>query len=121
MMNDLLARLAAGEVLGRRRRRGEPWLLARGLRQGEPAAESLNLTRPEMLEEIASSPRRPARIWYDEHVRRIGRRRLRQFRLDAQTAPSTGAAIEAVRRRCGAGGHTFPVGRPLRPSDETVW
>jgi len=96
MMNNLLARLAAGEVLVGDGAWGT-MLLARGLRQGEPP-ESLNLTRPELLEEIAS-------LYLDAGADLITTNtfggspaRLRQFGLDAQTEAVNRAAVEAVLR-----------------------
>jgi len=96
MRNNLLARLAAGEVLVGDGAWGT-MLLARGLRQGEPP-ESLNLTRPELLEEIASLYLDAGADLVTTNTFGGSPARLRQFGLDAQTEAVNRAAVEAVRR-----------------------
>jgi len=116
-MRDVLSRLAAGEVLV-----GDgAWgtlLLDRGLPPGMPP-EGLNLTRPEMIEEIAS-------LYLDAGADLITTNtfggspaRLRQFGLDGQTEAVNRAAVEAVQRVAKGRAYTSasvgPCGHLLKP------
>jgi len=118
MTNNLLARLAAGEVLVGDGAWGT-MLLARGLRQGEPP-ESLNLTRPELLEEIASLYLDAGADLVTTNTFGGSRRASASSGSTRRRRPSTGPPSRRCAGRCGAG-HTFPRRSALRPSDETVW
>ena len=116
-MTDLLTRLAAGSVLV-----GDgAWgtlLLARGLRQGEPP-EGVNLTRPEVLEDIATQYLKAGADLITTNTFGGSPARLRQFGLDGQTEAINSAAVGAVRRV--AQGHAYtsasvgPSGHLLKP------
>jgi 5-methyltetrahydrofolate--homocysteine methyltransferase len=116
-MTDLLTRLATGRVLV-----GDgAWgtlLLARGLRQGEPP-EGVNLTRPEVLEDIATQYLEAGADLITTNTFGGSPARLRQFGLDGQTEAINSAAVVAVRRV--AQGHAYtsasvgPSGHLLKP------
>ena len=116
-MTDLLTRLATGRVLV-----GDgAWgtlLLARGLRQGEPP-EGVNLTRPEVLEDIATQYLKAGADLITTNTFGGSPARLRQFGLDGQTEAINSAAVGAVRRV--AQGHAYtsasvgPSGHLLKP------
>jgi 5-methyltetrahydrofolate--homocysteine methyltransferase len=116
-MNTLLARLAAGEVLVGDGAWGT-MLLARGLRQGEPP-ESLNLTRPELLEEVASLYLEAGADLVTTNTFGGSPARLHQFGLDSQTEAVNRAAVEAVRRavrgRAYVSASVGPSGHLLKP------
>lgn len=116
-MKDLRARLAAGDVLV-----GDgAWgtlLMAHGVRPGE-APESLNLTRPGVIEEIASLYLEAGADLITTNTFGGSPARLRQFGLDGQTEAVNRAAVEAVRRVVGerayASASVGPSGHLLKP------
>lgn len=116
-MRDLRSRLADGDVLV-----GDgAWgtlLLARGLRPGE-SPESLNLTRPEVLEDIASQYLEAGADIITTNTFGGSPARLRQYGLEAQTEAVNRAAVEAVRRaaqgRAYASASVGPSGHMLKP------
>jgi 5-methyltetrahydrofolate--homocysteine methyltransferase len=116
-MDDLLARLAAGRVLVGDGAWGT-MLLARGLRQGEPP-EGLNLTQPEVLEDIASQYVEAGADLITTNTFGGSPARLRQFGLDRQTEAINGAAVEAARRasqgRAYVSASVGPSGHLLKP------
>ena len=116
-MKSLLERLAAGEVLI-----GDgAWgtlLMTRGLTPGE-APETLNRSRPEVLEEIA-------RLYLEAGADLVTTNsfggspaRLRRYGLDGQTEEINRAAVEAVRRAVGrracVSASVGPSGHVLKP------
>ena len=116
-MKSLLGRLAAGEVLI-----GDgAWgtlLMTRGLEPGE-APEAINLSRPEVLEEIA-------RLYVEAGADLVTTNsfggspaRLRRYGLDGRTEEINRAAVEAVRRAVGArawvSASVGPSGHVLKP------
>jgi 5-methyltetrahydrofolate--homocysteine methyltransferase len=116
-MTDLRTRLAAGDVLVGDGAWGTQ-LMARGVLPGE-APESLNLTQPGVIEEIAA-------LYVDAGADLITTNtfggspaRLRQFGLDGQTEAVNRAAVEAVRRAAGgrayASASVGPSGHLMKP------
>ncbi|TFG89182.1 MAG: methionine synthase [Gemmatimonadales bacterium] len=116
-MKSLLERLAAGEVLI-----GDgAWgtlPMTRGLKPGE-APETINLLRPEVLEEIA-------RLYLEAGADLVTTNsfggsptRLRRHGLDGQTEEINRAAVEAVRRAVGGracvSASVGPSGHLLKP------
>jgi 5-methyltetrahydrofolate--homocysteine methyltransferase len=116
-MKDVRTRLAAGDVLV-----GDgAWgtlLQAYGLRPGEPP-ESLNLTRPDVIEEVATLYLQAGADLITTNTFGGSPARLRQFGLDAQTELVNRAAVEAVRRAAGgrayASASVGPSGHLLKP------
>jgi 5-methyltetrahydrofolate--homocysteine methyltransferase len=116
-MTDLRTRLTAGDVLVGDGAWGTQ-LMARGVLPGE-APESLNLTQPGVIEEIAA-------LYVDAGADLITTNtfggspaRLRQFGLDGQTEAVNRAAVEAVRRAAGgrayASASVGPSGHLMKP------
>jgi 5-methyltetrahydrofolate--homocysteine methyltransferase len=116
-MKSLLARLAAGEVLVGDGAWGT-MLLARGLRQGDPP-ERFNLSRPEVIEEIAG-------LYLDAGADLITTNtfggspaRLRPFGLQDRTEAVNAAAVEALRRAIGGRAYVSasvgPTGHLMKP------
>jgi 5-methyltetrahydrofolate--homocysteine methyltransferase len=116
-MKNLLERLTAGEVLI-----GDgAWgtlLMTRGLQPGE-APEVLNLSRPEVLEQIA-------RLYLEAGADLVTTNsfggspaRLRRYGLDGRTEEINRAAVEAVRRAVGGracvSASVGPSGHVLKP------
>lgn len=116
-MKDLRTRLAAGEVLV-----GDgAWgtlLQAHGLRPGE-APESLNLSRPAVIEEVAALYLGAGADLITTNTFGGSPARLRQFGLDGQTEAVNRAAVEAVRRAVRGRAHVSasvgPSGHLLKP------
>ena len=116
-MTDVQTRLAAGNVLV-----GDgAWgtlLQAYGLRPGEPP-ESLNLTRPDVIEEVASLYLEAGPDLITTNTFGGSPARLRQFGLDGQTELVNRAAVEAVRRVAGgrayASASVGPSGHLMKP------
>ena len=116
-MKDLLTRLRAGDVLV-----GDgAWgtlLMARGVRPGE-APESLNLTRPRVIEEIALLYLEAGADLITTNTFGGSPARLRQFGLDGETEAVNRAAVEAVRRaargRAYVSASVGPSGHLLKP------
>jgi 5-methyltetrahydrofolate--homocysteine methyltransferase len=112
---DLLGRLGAGEVLV-----GDgAWgtlLMAHGLAPGEPP-ETINLARPEVLEEIARQYVDAGADLVTTNTFGGSPARLRAFGLDGRAGEINGAAVEAVRRACG--GRAF-VSASIGPSGHVL-
>ena len=116
-MRDIRTRLAAGDVLV-----GDgAWgtlLQAHGVRPGEPP-ESLNLTRPDVIEKVASLYLEAGADLITTNTFGGSPARLRQFGLEGQTEAVNRAAVEAVRRA--AHGHAYtsasvgPCGHLMKP------
>jgi 5-methyltetrahydrofolate--homocysteine methyltransferase len=114
-VNDLLARLAAGEVLV-----GDgAWgtlLMERGLAPGE-RPEIMNLTRPEMIEEIARAYLEAGADLITTNT--FGGSPVRLGRLADRTEEIQQAAVAATRRAvcelAWISGSVGPSGRVLRP------
>jgi len=116
-MRDILARIAAGEVIVGDGAWGT-MLIARGLKPGAPP-ESWNLERPDAIEEIA-------RLYVDAGADFVTTNtfggspaRLRAYGLEDRAAAINRAAVEAARR--GAGDRAYvaasvgPSGQLLKP------
>ncbi|MEW5984217.1 MAG: homocysteine S-methyltransferase family protein [Acidobacteriota bacterium] len=116
-MKLLLERLRAGEVLVGDGAWGT-MLMARGLRPGE-SPEGLNLTRPEVLEEIATQYLEAGADLITTNTFGASPARLRQFGLDGRTEAINRAAVEAVRRaaqsRAYVSASVGPTGHLLKP------
>lgn len=116
-MRPLLDRLRSGEVLIGDGAWGT-MLMARGLRPGE-SPEGLNLTRPEVLEEIAAQYLDAGADLITTNTFGGSPARLRQFGLDDQTEAINRAAVEAVRQvaagRAYVSGSIGPCGHVLKP------
>jgi 5-methyltetrahydrofolate--homocysteine methyltransferase len=116
-MTRVLERLAAGEVLVGDGAWGT-MLLARGLRQGEPP-ESLNLSRPEVIEEIAALYLAAGADLITTNTFGGSPSRLRQFGLEDRTEAVNGAAVEAARRvvagRAYVSASVGPTGHLMKP------
>ena len=116
-MRGLLERLRAGEVLV-----GDgAWgtlLMARGLRAGEPP-ETINLTRPQVLEEIARQYLEAGADIVTTNTFGGSPARLRPHGLDDRVEAVNCAAVEAVRRACGDRAYVSasigPSGQVLAP------
>lgn len=116
-MKPLLDRLRDGEVLIGDGAWGT-MLMARGLRPGE-SPEGLNLTRPEVLEEIAAQYLDAGADLITTNTFGGSPARLRQFGLDDRTEAINRAAVEAVRQvaagRAYVSGSIGPCGHVLKP------
>jgi 5-methyltetrahydrofolate--homocysteine methyltransferase len=92
--------------------------MARGVLPGE-APESLNLTRPGVIEEIASLYVEAGADLITTNTFGGSPARLRQFGLDGQTEAVNRAAVEAVRRAAGgrayASASVGPSGHLMKP------
>lgn len=116
-MTDLLERLRTGPVLI-----GDgAWgtlLMARGLPPGEPP-EALNLSRPEVLEEIARQYLEAGADVITTNTFGGSPARLRTYRLDDLVEAINRAAVEAARRAVGRRAYVSasigPSGRLLAP------
>ncbi len=116
-MRNLLDRLKAGDVIV-----GDgAWgtlLMARGLKPGEPP-ETVNLTRSEVLEEIARQYLDAGAEIVTTNTFGGSPARLRQYGLDGQTEAVNRAAVEAVRRAVGDRAYVSasvgPCGHLLKP------
>jgi 5-methyltetrahydrofolate--homocysteine methyltransferase len=116
-MENILKRLQRGDVIVGDGALGT-MLMQRGLKSGEPP-ESYNLTKPQILEEIAS-------LYLDAGAEIISTNsfgasplRLQQFSLDGQMETINRRAVEAVRSAVGnkayVSGSVGPSGKMLRP------
>lgn len=116
-MRPILERLAAGEVIVGDGALGT-MLMARGVKPGE-APESINLTRADLLEDIA-------RQYVDAGAELVTTNtfggspaRLRQYGLDGDTEAINRTAVEAARRAAGdrayVSGSVGPCGHVLAP------
>src|SRR5512139_3529997 len=98
-MRDLLGRLRAGEILV-----GDgAWgtlLMAHGLAPGEPP-ETINLSRPAVLEEIARQYLDAGADLLTSNTFGGSPARLCAYGLDGRVEEINRAAVEAVRRACG--------------------
>jgi 5-methyltetrahydrofolate--homocysteine methyltransferase len=116
-VQPLFERLRAGHILVGDGAWGT-MLMARGLRPGEPP-EGLNLSRPEVLEEIATQYLDAGADLITTNTFGGSPSRLRQFGLDQQTEAINRAAVEAVRRAVGHRAYVSasvgPCGHVLKP------
>ncbi|HTY60618.1 MAG TPA: homocysteine S-methyltransferase family protein [Acidobacteriota bacterium] len=116
-MEDLLGRLKRGEVIVGDGALGT-MLMQRGLKIGEPP-ESYNLSRPEVLEEIASQYLDAGAEIVTTNTFGASPLRLQQFSLDQDTEAINRAAVEAVRRAVGdkayVSGDVGPSAKMLKP------
>lgn len=116
-MRDLRARLGAGEVLVGDGAWGT-MLMARGLRPGE-SPEAINLTQPEVLEEIAAQYVDAGADLITTNTFGGSPARLRQYGLDDRTEAVNRAAVEAVHRaargRAYVSASVGPSGHLLKP------
>jgi len=116
-MRDIRTRLAAGDVLV-----GDgAWgtlLQVHGVRPGEPP-ESLNLTRPDVIEKVASLYLEAGADLITTNTFGGSPARLRQFGLEGQTEAVNRAAVEAVRRAAHGRAYTSasvgPCGHLMKP------
>ena len=116
-MKDLIARLTAGDVLIGDGAWGT-MLMARGLQRGDPP-EAINLTQPEVLEEIAAQYVEAGADLITTNPFGGSPARLRQSGLEAKTEAVNRAAVEAVRRAARGRAYTSasvgPCGHVLKP------
>ncbi|HEY6867972.1 MAG TPA: homocysteine S-methyltransferase family protein, partial [Candidatus Eisenbacteria bacterium] len=116
-MKPLLERLRAGEVLVGDGALGTQ-LIARGLRPGE-APESLGLSRPEWVAEIARLYLEAGADFLTTNTFGGSAARLRLHGLESRTEEVNRVAVETVRRvaagRAYVAGSVGPSGRVLRP------
>jgi 5-methyltetrahydrofolate--homocysteine methyltransferase len=116
-MNDLLGRLAAGEVLVADGALGT-MLMERGLAPGE-CPESVNLARPAVLEEIAGLYLEAGAQIIQTNTFGGSPAKLALYGLEAQADAINHAAVAAARRAVGerayVSGSCGPSGRLLKP------
>jgi 5-methyltetrahydrofolate--homocysteine methyltransferase len=116
-MRAFLERLRAGEVLVGDGGLGTQ-LIERGLRPGE-APESLNLARPEVLEEVARRYLEAGADFVTTNSFGGSPARLARYGLEARTEAVNRAAVEAVRRAVGDRAYVAasvgPSGHVLKP------
>jgi len=116
-MENILNRLQRGDVVVGDGALGT-MLMQRGLKAGDPP-EAFNLTKPHILEEIAS-------LYLDAGAEIVTTNsfgasplRLRQFSLDKETEAINRSAVEAVRRavrdKAYVSGSVGPSGKMLKP------
>ena len=99
-MENILERLKSGDVIVGDGAIGT-MLMQRGLKTGE-SPETYNLTKPEVLEEIASLYLDAGSEIISTNTFGASPMRLRQFSLDKETEAINRSAVEAVRRAvCG--------------------
>jgi 5-methyltetrahydrofolate--homocysteine methyltransferase len=116
-VKPLLERLRAGDILVGDGAMGTQ-LIARGLGAGE-APESLNLSRPELLEEIARAYLDAGADFVTTNTFGASPPRLRRYRLESRTEDINRAAVEAAHRavagRAYVAGSVGPSGHVLEP------
>ena len=116
-MSPLLERLRAGGILVGDGALGTQ-LIARGLGPGE-APESLNLSRPDLLEEIARGYLEAGADFVTTNTFGASPARLRRYGLDGRIEEINRAAVEVARRaaagRAYVAGSVGPSGRLLAP------
>jgi len=116
-MRELLPRLKGGEILVSDGAIGT-LLMERGLPPGEPP-ESVNLSRPDLLEEIARRYCEAGAEIVQTNTFGASPLKLSMFGLEKQASEINRNAVEAVRRAVGerayVSGSCGPSGRTLKP------
>jgi 5-methyltetrahydrofolate--homocysteine methyltransferase len=116
-MEDLLERLRRGDVLVGDGAMGT-LLMQRGLKPGEPP-EEFNLSKPDILEEIASLYLNAGAEIITTNTFGASPLRLEQYSLDGETEAINRAAVEAVRRAVGSRAYVSvsvgPTARMIKP------
>jgi 5-methyltetrahydrofolate--homocysteine methyltransferase len=120
-MEDILERLRQGDVIVGDGALGT-MLMQRGLKHGDPP-EAFNLTKPQVLEEIASLYLDAGAEIVTTNTFGASPLRLQQFFLDKETETINRNAVEAVRRavqdRAYVSGSVGPSARILKPLGDT--
>jgi len=120
-MENILERLKRGEVIVGDGALGT-MLMQRGLKHGD-APEAFNLTKPEILEEIASLYVEAGAEIVTTNTFGASPLRLRQFSLDKDMEIINRSAVEAVRRaareRAYVSGSVGPSSKMLQPVGDT--
>ncbi len=120
-MENILKRLQRGEVIVGDGALGT-MLMQRGLKLGEPP-EALNLTKPGILEEIASLYLEAGAEIITTNTFGASTLRLRQFSLDGEIDAINRSAVAAVRRvvqdRAYVSGSVGPSAHMLEPFGDT--
>jgi 5-methyltetrahydrofolate--homocysteine methyltransferase len=120
-MENILKRLQRGDVIVGDGALGT-MLMQRGLKHGDPP-EAYNLTRPNILEEIASLYLEAGAEIITTNTFGASPLRLRQFALDKETETVNQKAVEAVRRavqdRAYVSGSVGPSACMLKPFGDT--
>lgn len=120
-MENILKRLRKGEVIVGDGALGT-MLMQRGLKQGEPP-ESINITKPEILEEIASLYLEAGAEIITTNTFGASPLRLKQFSLDKDLEAINRGAVDAVRRavqdRAYISGSVGPSACKLKPLGNT--
>jgi 5-methyltetrahydrofolate--homocysteine methyltransferase len=116
-MENILKRLKRGDVIVGDGALGT-MLMQRGLKFGDPP-EAFNLTKPEILEEIASLYLEAGAEIVTTNSFGASPLRLQQFSLDKETEAINRSAVEAVRRavrdKAYVSGSVGPSGKMLKP------
>ncbi|MBN1567894.1 MAG: homocysteine S-methyltransferase family protein [Acidobacteria bacterium] len=116
-MENILNRLQRGDVIVGDGALGT-MLMQRGLKSGE-APETVNLSRPQILEEIASLYLEAGSEIVTTNTFGGSPLRLQQFSLEKETESVNRSAVEAVRRAVGQkayiAGSVGPSGKMLKP------
>jgi 5-methyltetrahydrofolate--homocysteine methyltransferase len=120
-MKDILDRLQQGDVLVGDGALGT-MLMQRGLKHGEPP-EAYNLTKPYILEEVASLYLEAGAEIITTNSFGASPLRLQQYSLEKEADEINRRAVEAVRRavqdRAYVAGSVGPTGRMLKPFGST--
>jgi 5-methyltetrahydrofolate--homocysteine methyltransferase len=120
-MEDILARLRRGDVIVGDGALGT-LLMQRGLKHGEPP-EEYNLTKPYILEEIASLYLNAGAEIITTNSFGASPLRLQQFSLEQEVGPINRSAVEAVRRAVGEKAYVSasvgPTARMVKPVGDT--
>jgi 5-methyltetrahydrofolate--homocysteine methyltransferase len=120
-MERILERLRRGEVIVGDGALGT-LLMQRGLKHGDPP-EAYNLTRPNVLEEIARMYLEAGAEIITTNTLGASPLRLQQYRLDKQTEVINQNAVEAVRKAVGDKAYVSasvgPSARMLKPAGKT--
>ncbi len=120
-MNTLLERLQAGEILVGDGAMGT-MLFAAGLKQGD-CPEALNLSKPELLEDIARQYLDAGADLIETNTFGGSPLKLSLYDLDSKTEEINRAAVQAVRKTVGerafVSGSCGPSGKILKPYGDT--
>jgi 5-methyltetrahydrofolate--homocysteine methyltransferase len=120
-MENILSRLRRGDVIVGDGAIGI-LLMERGLKQGE-VPEAYNLTKPELLEEIASLYLNSGAEIVTTNSFGASPLRLRQFSLESETEAINRSAVEAVRRAVWDNAYVSasvgPTARMVKPLGDT--
>ena len=117
-MTPLLQRLTNGEIVVADGAMGT-MLIQRGLASIGACPEAVNLTRPDVLEEIARLYRDAGAEIIETNTFGASPLKLAMYGMDARTEEINRAAAAAVRRAVGAGAYVSascgPCGKMLKP------